>query len=371
MTSVVVAGALANKPGNGGEAWVRLTWVLGLSELGVDVHLAECADVEADSPATSWFAQVTAWAGLAGRATLLDRRGADVLGPGRDTLLALADDGATLLDLSGTLTDPAVVAAFRHRAYVDLDPGWTQLWDAAGLLGDTLDRYDSHLTVGDAVATCGLPLAGRRWQSFRPPVLLSAWPSLPPAAGPLTTVGSWRGAAGTMTHDGRELGGKAREWRRLAGLPAQAPQECRAVVSAHPADAGDLDRLQAGGWSLLDPSDVAHPQSYRAFVQRSGGELSAAQEMYVATGCGWTSDRTAGYLASGRPVVVSDTGMAEDLRSSRALRTFRSPDEALAACRELDAADPGELSQAARSLAERCFATQVVLPRVLDLVTAA
>ena len=365
MTAVVVAGALANKPGNGGEAWVRLTWLRGIADLGVDVHLVEQADVPGDGREAAWFDAVTAEAGLTGRATLLDARGEPLRGPG---VAELAEGGAVEVDLSGTLADPGLVARFRRRTYVDLDPGWTQLWDAAGLLGDVLDRYDTHLTVGDAVDRCGLPLSRRHWRPVRPLVLLSDWDAAPAAAGaPLTTVASWRSPSGTMPYDGRELGGKARSWRPLAGLPSAVPQACTAVVAAHPADDGDLARLRAGGWDVLAPSAVATPADYRAFVHASSGELSVAQELYVATRCGWTSDRTAAYLASGRPAVVQDTGFSRSLRDSPALRPFDTCEQAVAACRELAAACPQELAAAARALAEREFSTRTVLPRVLDL----
>jgi hypothetical protein len=366
VSAVVVAGALAQKPGNGGEAWVRLSWLRGIADLGVGVHLVEQADVAGDGPEAAWFAAVTAEAGLRGRATLLDGRGEPLHGPAVD---GLAEDGAVLVDLSGSLADAALVAQFRRRTYVDLDPGWTQLWDAAGLLGDVLDRYDTHLTVGDAVDRCGLPLSGRHWRPVRPLVLLSDWDTAPvvPADGPLTTVASWRSPSGTMPFAGRELGGKARSWRPLAGLPAAVPQRCAAVVAAHPADDGDLDRLRAGGWDLLAPSAVATPADYRALVHASSGELSVAQELYVATRCGWTSDRTAAYLASGRPAVVQDTGFSSRLRDSPALRPFDTCAQAVAACRELAEACPQELAAAARALAEAVFSTRTVLPRVLDL----
>ncbi len=364
MSTVVVAGALANKPDNGGEAWVRLTWLRGLADLGLDVRFVESADVAADGPEAAWFDEVTAWAGLAGHATLLDARGERLRGP---DLLDVAEDGAPLLDLSGSLTDRSLLAAFRSRTWVDLDPGWTQLWDAAGLLGDALDRYDVHLTVGDAVPTCGLPLSGRHWQPVRPLVLLDDWSGSEPApSAPLTTVGSWRSPSGTLPVSGREVGGKARSWRPLSDLPARVPQDCAAVVAAHPADDADLDRLRAGGWSLLPPSAVATPATYRDFVLRSGGELSVAQELYVATRCGWTSDRTAAYLASGRPAVVQDTGFGAVLRTSPALVAFTGPDDAVAACRALAAACPQELSAAARALAAEVFSTRAVLPQVLD-----
>jgi hypothetical protein len=373
VTTVVVAGALANKPHNGGEAWVRLTWLRGLADLGLDVQLVESADVPPDGEAADWFDQVVGWAGVSDRATLLDAQGERLRGPGPALLRDLADDGAVLLDLSGSLTDPALLRAFRHRAYVDLDPGWTQLWDAAACwatcwTGTTCTyrrRRGPHLRPA---------AVGRQWRTVRPLVLLSDWqPVRPPdAAGlGLSTVGSWRSPSGTMPYAGRELGGKARSWRPLSALPRAVPQPCTAVVAAHPADAADLDALTAGGWSLLTPAAVATPAAYRSFVQQSAGELSVAQEMYVATACGWTSDRTAAYLAAGRPAVVQDTGFGPDLRGSSALLPFRTPEQAATACRSLAAADPADLADASRRLAADAFSTRVVLPRVLELLGAA
>jgi hypothetical protein len=102
VTTVVVAGALANKPHNGGEAWVRLTWLRGLADLGLDVQLVESADVPPDGEAADWFDQVVGWAGIADRSTLLDARGECLRGPGPRLLQDVAADGAALLDLSGT-----------------------------------------------------------------------------------------------------------------------------------------------------------------------------------------------------------------------------------------------------------------------------
>src|SRR4051812_43650112 len=83
MSLVVVAGALANKPYNGGEAWVRLSWVLGLERLGFEVlFLAEmrsdvCADaaghpaLSSESSNRAYFAEVIRQVGLQGCAALV------------------------------------------------------------------------------------------------------------------------------------------------------------------------------------------------------------------------------------------------------------------------------------------------------------
>jgi hypothetical protein len=364
--TVVVAGALANKPGNAGEAWVRLGWVRGFASLGLDVEFLEIADVPAGGEQVAWFDQATSWAGLTGRATLLDASGQTLSGHDAGRVRDLADGGAVLVDISGTVSDPALLLRFGRKVYVDLDPGYTQLWHAAGLLGDTLYRYDVHLTVGDGVTRGGLPSGGLHWHAIRPPVVLADWPRIPTQRNaPLTTVAAWRGGSGTVEYAGHTLGGKAREFRRLASLPREIPQPCEVALDIHPADVADQQRLEAGGWHVVTPPSSC--EQLRDYIQHSGGEVSAAQEVYVGTACGWTSDRTACYLASGRPVVVQDTGFDHHLRTGAGLLSFRTPDEAAAACHEL-ARDPDEHAEAARDLAERYFAADVVLPRVLDLV---
>ena len=68
MTTVLVSGALANKPGNGGGAWERLSWVVGLRRLGLDVYFIEQLDNAAEPSANlDWFRTVTQWFGVADR----------------------------------------------------------------------------------------------------------------------------------------------------------------------------------------------------------------------------------------------------------------------------------------------------------------
>ena len=162
MTTVVVSGALANRPGNGGGAAVRLDWVRGLRRLGLDVWFVEqiarerlAAGAEPGAAATSpvrFFEEVTRRHGLAPRAALLDREGRRVAGV-EPAELAEAAAGATLVNLGGHLTLPALWERFRRRIYVDLDPGYTQIWHAAGLAAARLGGHDAFFTVGLNVGT--------------------------------------------------------------------------------------------------------------------------------------------------------------------------------------------------------------------------
>lgn len=361
--SIVVAGAVANKLGHGGEAWVRLSWVLGLEQLGCDVALVEQL-AGASQAQRAYFDSTVEAFGLGGQAWLLDP---DEPVPG--ALLELAGEADLLVNISGHLTIDALFGRFRHRAYVDLDPGYTQLWEVGGQGDGRLEHHDVFFTVGVNIGRsgCELPTGGIEWRPVRPPVLLSAWP-VAETDDPdrLTTVASWRGAYGRVEHDGRRYGLKLDEFRKLMTLPARVPQELELALEIHPDEDSDLQQLRSHGWQLVDPREAAGtPEAFRSYLQESGGEFSVAQGIYVETSCGWFSDRTAGYLASGKPALVQDTGFGEDLSADGGLVGFRTLDEAVAGAESISA-EYGRHCRAARALAEREFDSDAVLGRFLQ-----
>ena len=92
----------------------------------------------------------------------------------------------------------------------------------------------------------------------------------------------------------------------------------------------DLVALRDHGWHVVDPTIVASgPVAFREYVQASGAEFSVAQGIYVETQSGWFSDRTVRYLASGRPVVVQDTGFSRNYPVGDGLSSFRTIEEAV------------------------------------------
>lgn len=370
MTSVLVTGALANKPGNGGEAWVRLSWVLGLQRLGCRVWFVEQICREACTPpALAWFNGVTKRFGLSGRAALVDPAGTVIAGPPADEVEAAARSADLLLNISGNLTAPLLDLP-RRRAYVDLDPGYTQVWHRGGGLGTILSRHEHLLTVALSIGApgCTVPTDGEAWRSTPPPVVLAEWPATPaPTDTRLTTVASWRGGYGRLEHDGRMYGQKAHEFRRLLPLPSHmAGPTLELALAIDPWDARDLARLRAEGWRCVDPSEVAgDPDAFRRYIQGSTAELSAAQGVYAEMACGWFSDRTTRYLASGRPAIVQDTGLPSEVPRGTGLLTFRTAREAARAIDEV-LGDYDTHARAARRLAEELFDSDIVIARVLE-----
>ena len=384
MPTAIVSGALANKPFNGGAAWTRLSWALGLRRLGFRVCFVEqidpaaCVDASG-APASfessenlAFFRRVTRRFGLAGDAALVS--GERTEGLTMPQLLDRAADAELLLNITGHLTVGPLRSRPRRKVYIDLDPGYTQLWHAEGVGGSRLEGHDFYFTVGEHVGTagCPIPTGGIHWRPVRQPVLLDEWPVCGTAdPDRFTTVASWRGPFGPVAHGGATLGPKAHEFRTFADLPGRVPAATFEIaLDIHPADAKDAESLRGRGWRLADPKAVASdPDAFRAYVQESGAEFSVAQAVYVRTGSGWFSDRTARYLASGKPAVVQDTGFSRNLPVGRGLLAFRTPEEAAAAV-EAVRADYEAHCAAARELAERYFAAEVVLGRLVEEAAA-
>jgi len=378
--TVVVAGALANKPGNGGEAWVRLSWVRGFARLGWRVVFVEqiasaaCHDAggapcmwEA-SENRRWFDRVAAESGLAGHAAVIVDDGRVFHGLDRAELIRLGGSARLLLNIGGHLHWAPLFERPARRVYVDIDPGFTQFWQAQGLAGPRLEGHDAFYTIGLSIgaAGCPIPTGGIAWRHVLPPVVSADWPADRPVSRPgFTTVASWRGPFGPVEYGGRTYGLKVHQFRRFLDLPGRCTGPFEIALAIHAGDAADRDRLLAAGWRLADPARVAgDPGAFRDYVAGSAAEFSVAQGIYVDTACGWVSDRTVRYLACGRPALVQDTGIGHHLPTGEGLVTFRTLEEAAAGAEDIRARY-GHHRQAALSLARDHFDSDRVIGRLI------
>jgi hypothetical protein len=383
MSVILVSGALANKPGNGGAAWTRLSWILGFAQLGHDVYFVEQIDPgtcvnAAGAPCAldgsenaAFFSRVIDRFGLRGRASLVSPRDGASIGLNTCEVATIADSADLLINISGHLTIPTLKGACRHRAFIDLDPGYTQFWNEQGLATELLQGHDSYFTVGENIGApgCAIPARGIPWQPVRQPVLMHEWPVAAPAAnGRFTTIASWRGPYGRVSHGGMQYGVKAHEFRKYAALPSKSSWPMEIALDAHSADYADVALLMQHGWRIADPAEVAgDPCAFREYVQQSAAEFSVAQGIYSQTNSGWFSDRTTRYLASGRPALVQDTGFSRNYPAGCGLVTFRTLDEAAAGA-EAIAREYDVHAARAREIAEEYFASDKVLGELLDRI---
>jgi len=365
MSTIVVAGALANKAGNGGAAWVRLSYLMGFRKLGFDVAFVEQIDrARYTDQAGDYFDETLERFGLDRVSLLVDGEGVVIRGPGDIDPISLAGDAELLVNVGGNLRVRELLRRFRRKAFVDLDPGFTQLWASNGLeIG--LAGHDVYFTIGENIAReSPLPTLGIDWLVTRPPVVLDEWPVAAADSTRFTTVGSWRGPYGPLSWSGKTLGQKAHEFRKFLELPGRTGESFELALGIDAADRADRDVLEAHGWLIVDPRRlVVTPDAFRMYVQGSGCEFSVAQGIYVETQGGWVSDRTARYLASGKPALVQDTGSSLQ-RRGEGLLTFRTIEEAVAGVREI-VGNRDRHARAARTLAESLFDSDLVLGRLL------
>jgi hypothetical protein len=123
------------------------------------------------------------------------------------------------------------------------------------------------------------------------------------------------------------------------------------ALGIHPDEVDDLEALRDNGWGLLDPAKLTRtPDDYRRFVQGSWAEFGLAKSGYAVSDSGWFSDRSACYLASGRPVIAQQTGFARRLPAGAGLFAFSTADDVVAAVAELER-DYERHRRAARELA--------------------
>ena len=376
-----MGGALAGRPRNAGGAWVRLSWVRGFQQLGADVIFIDqigrenCVDEHgavtsfAESVNLAYFQQVVARFGLEQSAALIHEDGQEIAGLTREYVLDAAASADLLVNISGHVTWEPLLSRARRLAFLDLDPGFTQFWEAAGLGGSRLARHDLHFTIAEnlGAAMCAIPAAGVHWRVTRQPIVLRDWP-VAPCAGPpgFTTVGTLRGPFAPVQHSGRTYGLKIHELRRFVTLPQRVAAPFELAMSIHPGDEKDRQTLLAHGWRIVDPRvALPDPEAFRAYVQASGAEFSVAQGIYVDTDSGWFSDRTVRYLASGKPALVQETGFSRNLPAGEGLVPFTTLEEAVAGAERI-AGDYAGHCQAARALAEQYFDSDLVLGRFLE-----
>jgi hypothetical protein len=363
---------VAGVPGQGGATWAVLQYVLGLRRLGHDVLLVEPVS-RLTAPSERYFWSVAQRFGLEERAALVEEGTRRTVGPAYDALVRLARDADVVLNVAGMLRDTELLGDAAVRIYLDLDPGFTQLWQDRLGIDMRLDGHTHFATVGQAIGDdgCAVPTCGRQWIRTLQPVVLEEWPqSTDPVPQVLTTVANWRGY-GSIEDAGILYGQKAHSVRRFIELPRKIEPAVRLALAIHPDERRDLEALTANGWQLISPGQVAAtPGAYRRFVAGSWAELGVAKSGYVAARCGWLSDRTCCYLASGRPAVAQDTGLGDALPTGEGLLTFADTDGAAAAVDELRADYPRHAA-AARALAEAYLDSDRVLTRLLEAAAVA
>ncbi len=375
---ILFSGMLAGVPYQGGAAWAVLQYLLGLRRLGHTVYFVEPLDVAAvqsaganmaDSINAAYFHNIVRQFGFESSAALLLKNTHETVGLSYMDLQTFAASADLLINISGMLTDEELLSRIPRRVYLDLDPGFIQLWHLQGI-DMHLEAHTDFVTIARAMGQpdCRIPACGKTWITTFQPIVLEHWPVAERIRyDALTTIANWRGY-GSVEQDGVLYGQKAHSLRRFMRLPLQTACKFMLALAIHPGEVQDLQALHANGWELLDPREVAGtPQQYREFIQASKAEFGIAKSGYETARAGWFSDRSICYLASGRPVLAQETGYSRFLPTGEGLLPFTGCDDALKAIEDLES-NYDRHARAARALAEEFFDSDRVLSSLLEKV---
>ncbi len=378
---ILANASLAKYPEGGGHWAVFLQYLWGLRALGHDFFWLELLEPSAD-PARDrkrieiFFRRFQRY-GFAGRVALLllDRRPADACfetaaahGMSKTQLKEIIQSADLVWNFCCALRAPMLALFKGRRAFIDLDPGMVQLplFDRAY----ALCAQDPLFTVGSNIGEpdCQVPTAGRSWQRFWPILYLPYWRAGadPGPRAPFTSVTQW--TWDEYWHEQQLLSfSKRRAYLKYLDMPQKTGRPFELAANIHPGDqTGDRELLQRAGWRLATPNWVARsPAKYREYIERSRAEFCCPKPFYRQFHTGWFSDRSAAYLASGRPVLAEDTGFSKHLPTGRGLLTFSNLSEAVAGAGEIDGNYPLH-RRAARELAEEYFSSAKWLPAMLS-----
>lgn len=380
MPTVVIAPFnVVNFPEGAGHFWVYLQYALGLRQLGCEVFWLEgfhtAGHAERKAAALATFRARLEQFGLGRNAVLYLARShkpsakapTEYIDRSCDEAEAILARADLLLNFHYTIS-PGLLAKFRRTALVDIDPGLLQFWISRGQL--RVPRHDVYFTISENVGQPGslIPPCDLTWIPIRPAVCLERWPyTFDPRAEAFTTVSIWDSSDWVVDGETRYENTKRVAFLEFADLPRLTRQPLElALFLRTERDRSEQQDLEKRGWRIRHSPEVsADLENYQAHIQRSRGEFSCAKPSYVRQQTAWVSDRTACYLASGKPVVVQDTGPSSYLPRGEGMFRFTTLEQAARAFDAINT-DYEHHCRAARKLAEEHFDARGVVARILN-----
>ncbi len=379
---IIVAGYIVGYP-LGGMTWHHLNYLLGFASMGHEVIFYEDsgkwlqpynpADNSCrDDPAygIDYLQRTFATEGFNARWCYHSELLNQYFGMTRDEWLTTARDADLLICVSGVTPWRDEFGLVNRTCVIDTDPVFTQL----RLPGD--ESFLSYYKLFDRVATfgkligtptCRLPTSGLDWIGTCQPIAMDHWPVVDvPAKAAFSTIGKWEHSNDrSFEFQGHTYASsKGVEWMKLLDLPAKTTWPMRMAMASLP----DATRqgFESHGWGFTDPTRASiSTNAYRDFIRSCAGEFTVAKQIYAGLPSGWFSDRSAAYLASGRPVITQSSGFEQWLPTGEGLFSFATIEQATEALRAV-ASDYLKHAVAARRIACTHFDARVVLQHLIN-----
>jgi hypothetical protein len=299
--------------------------------------------------------------------SLIYEGGPRTAGMAFDEAIAAVESADVLINIGGKLTTPEVLDPIPCKIFVDLAPGKTQVYETEYGHDQGLSRHDLFYTVGLNIGSpsCVIPTGGLQWRGWIHPVPLALWPpAVDDRAMRFSTISGWAGKE-TFMLDGRYSGEKSNQWQSYLDVPRRAGQAMEIALRLPDGYEEDRKSLEEQGWTISDPLQLRDLTDYQHFVRTSRGEFTVANQRYTEYRSGWFSERSARYLASGKPVIVQSSGFEDYLPAGQGMLTYTTLDEAVEAVEAVNS-DYLDHCEAARAIAEEHFDGAALLAEMLE-----
>jgi hypothetical protein len=354
-------------------------WAIGFRELGWEVWITEhlsSSELEPPeapgraSPQEEYWKTIVEEYGFRSCQCLL----IDGQSPQLEAFQDFAASADLFINYAGHFKRLDLIGPRPVKAYLDVDPGFTQLWVEVSKSDMNLEGHDVFLTVGTTLNSprALLPTLGREWIPVFPPVLADFWRQKfggirnVAADAPWTTISHWYGYP-ELEWQGRRYAGKRESLVKMRSLPQKLRKPCAIATDLAP-DWDDYAPFTKAGWQFIAASEVCrNVPSYLQFIAESRGEIGIAKEGYVVSQGGWMSDRSVVYLALGRPVVLQETGWTRAVAPSEGMLVFHDTRDCAVAIQRIEA-DYEMHSRAAAALADTIFSPRGALKPLLEKI---
>jgi len=375
---LVVVGTLAANP-YAGMAWMHMQIALGLMRLGHEVWYFETSSGWPYDPARGTFVcdsdyaapylARTAEAFGMGDRWAYRRSYSDKawLGMPRAQAEALLEGADAVLNVAGATKFAEEGLKAGRLVYFGTDPVADEIAVSRGEKQWLIDEHHDFVTYGERIGRpgCAIPPLPRLRARTRQPVILDLWAGTQPSRDAYTTVGNWRQDGAVEFRGDTYFWSKDREFRKFIGLPRRVARPVELALGVHDLDAESRALLDENGWRLADAHGFTQdPWKYRDYVRASRAEFTVAKDQNVRLRSGWFSERSASYLAAGRPVITQNTGFGDVLPTGEGLFAFDTLAEIVSAFEAIES-DYARHARAARLIAEEYFRAETVLERLL------
>ena len=381
---ILVMGFMGSCP-IAGVIWQHVHYIVGLQRLGHDVYYIEDSARLPYNPETFEVNNEFDYA-----ARLLERlarefefknrwafcarylRGQPTAGLSLNRVRQLYREADAILNICGAQEFNDDLLASNRIIYVESDPGVEQIRIDKGVRStiDYLRRHRALFTFGENVGTESFPVPthNMKWLPTRQPVVTDLWKTnrAPSRAAVFTSVANWStsGLKDITWRGEKYLWSKSREFLRFVAAPKKAGETFELATNVE--DAKTRAKFLRNGWRFHSPLQLSVDYwLYRDYVRRSRGEFTVAKDQYVRLNTGWFSDRSACYLAAGRPVIIQQSGFTQHYGNDGGLFAFSSIKEIVEAVKAINA-DYAKHSRAAREVAREIFEAEKVLASLLD-----